>query len=94
MPYINYDKDGNITEQFACQQYDEQSYLDDNSPEFQTYLENKAKKLNLQLQINNLDLKSIRALREDGIKDEASGQTWLEYYTSQIQDLRSQIAEL
>lgn len=51
-------------------------------------------KAGLQSQIDELDKKRIRAGFEPSIKDVASGQTYLEYYTSQIQDLRAQIAEL
>lgn len=56
--------------------------------------ENIIKKAELQEQIDELDKKSIRAIREPSIKDTKSGQTWLEYYTSQIQDLRTEIASL
>ncbi len=56
--------------------------------------ENTAKKAEIQAQIDELDLKSIRALREGGIKDEITSQTWLEYYTEKIQELRQQITEL
>lgn len=59
-----------------------------------TAQENLLKKAELQAQIDALDSKSIRALREGGIKDEATGQTWLVYYTEQIQSLRAQIASL
>jgi len=48
----------------------------------------------LQAQIDELDKKRIRAGFEPTLKDETSGQTWLEYYTLQIQDLRDQIAAL
>lgn len=54
----------------------------------------EVKIINLQMQIEELDKKSIRALREGGIKDEATGQTWIEYYTAQIVALRMQIAGL
>lgn len=53
-----------------------------------------AKKATLQIQIDALDVKSIRALREGGLKDEATGQTWVEYYTAQIAALRAEIASL
>ena len=56
--------------------------------------QNAFKKADLTAQINELDSKSIRALREGGVKDETSSQTWLEYYTQQIQDLRTQISAL
>lgn len=54
--------------------------------------QNILKKNELQSKLNELDMKSIRAMRELEIKDTETGQTWLEYYTLQIQDLRMQIA--
>lgn len=52
------------------------------------------RRASLQAQIDELDRKSIRALREPSIKDESTGQTWLEFYNAQIQDLRAQLAVL
>lgn len=52
------------------------------------------RKANLQAQIDELDKKSIRALREPSVKDESTGQTWLEFYNAQIQDLREQLASI
>ena len=55
----------------------------------------KAKKINnLQFQISEIDRKRIRAMCEPSIKDETTGQTWLEYYNLQVQELRTQINEL
>lgn len=54
--------------------------------------QNKSKKAELQTQIDALDFKSIRAMRENSIKDTATGQTWIDYYTSEIQSLRAQLA--
>lgn len=51
-----------------------------------------AKKVELQNQIDALDKKRIRAIAEPQLKDPESGQTWLEFYTLQIIDLRQQIA--
>lgn len=44
--------------------------------------------------INELDNKRVRALCEPELKDTESGETWLEFYTNQIIDLRKQIAEI
>lgn len=55
--------------------------------------EKTSKKAELQTQMNALDLKCIRALREGGIKDETTGQTWLEYYNNQILELRAAIKD-
>ena len=48
----------------------------------------------LNSQINSLDLKRIRAVCEPEIKDEETGETWLDYYNSQVIDLREQIQQL
>lgn len=56
--------------------------------------ENAVKKAQLQIQLDELDEKSIRAMREPSVKDESTGQTWLEFYNYQIQDLRVQLAAL
>jgi len=48
----------------------------------------------LQLQICEIDRKRIRAICEPSVKDKATGQTWLEYYNLQVNELRNQIAEL
>jgi hypothetical protein len=47
----------------------------------------------VQCKINGLDLKRVRAMAEPSIKDETTGQTWLEFYTLQIQELRTQFLE-
>ncbi|HNW25234.1 MAG TPA: hypothetical protein PLG15_05080 [Candidatus Gastranaerophilaceae bacterium] len=49
---------------------------------------------NLKTQIEEFDIKRIRAIAEPEVKDETTEQTWLEYYTQQIIDLRQQLAEL
>ena len=49
---------------------------------------------NLQLRIEEFDKKRIRAISEPQLKDETSGQTWLEYYTEQIRAIRLQISAL
>ncbi len=48
----------------------------------------------LQFQISEIDRKRIRAMCEPSVKDETTGQTWLEYYNLQVQDLRNQIVGL
>ena len=66
----------------------------------QEYLNNIAQKEteatlnNLKTQVKELDIKRIRAIAEPELKDSENGQTWLEFYTQQIQSLRSQIASL
>lgn len=48
----------------------------------------------LRIQVEELDKKRIRAIAEPSLKDAQLGQTWLEYYTLQIQGIRAQIANL
>lgn len=57
-------------------------------------VENQSKKESLQLKIDELDRKRIRAICEPEVKDTTTGQTWLEYYTLQIQELREEIINL
>lgn len=45
-----------------------------------------------QSEINELDIKRIRAIVEPSSK--TTTQTWLEYYTEKIIELRNQIADL
>lgn len=66
-----------------------QEYLDKASQR-----EKEAILSDLKLQIKDLDEKRVRAVCEPEIKDMESGQTWLEYYTQQIQALRAQIVAL
>lgn len=56
--------------------------------------EKSAQKFALQAQIDEFDKKRIRAICEPSVKDASTGQTWLEYYNLQIQELRNQINEL
>ena len=44
--------------------------------------------------INCIDSKRIRAICEPSVKDEESGQTWLEYYNAQISELREKLQTL
>lgn len=61
-------------------------------PNIEKYKANKKLKQELQTELNNLDLKRIRAIAEPSDKEE--GLTWLEYYTDEITNLRNQIQEL
>ena len=80
---------------------------DENIVETINYLETEEEYLNrknneiiqldidlLNSQINELDLKRIRAVCEPSIKDEITGETWLEYYNAQVINLRNQINTL
>ena len=48
----------------------------------------------LKQKINELDKKRIRAVCEPSTKDETTGETWLDFYNSQIIELRNQITKL
>lgn len=52
------------------------------------------KKVDLKNQIDVIDKRRIRAICEPSIKDETNNQTWLEYYNSQILELRNKIIDL
>ena len=56
--------------------------------------QNEILKLDLLKQIDELDKKRIRAIAEPQLKDEENGQTWLEHYTQQIIELRTEIINL
>lgn len=45
-------------------------------------------------ELDALDSKRIRAVCEDEVKDEKTGETWLDYYNSQVYDLRIELASL
>jgi hypothetical protein len=45
-------------------------------------------------ELDSLDTKRIRAVCEDEIKDEKTGETWLDFYNSQVYDLRVELASL
>ncbi len=63
----------------------------------QEYQERKAKEEReermaiIKKELEELDTKRIRAVCENEIKDEQTGQTWLEYYNERVRDLRSQL---
>lgn len=65
--------------------------------EYKTKVNEKEKEASLKdlkFQIEDLDKKRIRAIAEPSLKDGETGQTWLEYYTEQIQALRVQVNSL
>lgn len=57
-------------------------------------IEKQVRNMTLLEQIKELDTKRIRAGFEPSIKDETTGETYLEYYTNQIQVLRAQLESL
>ena len=68
-----------------------------NDEELRNLSEEKEKKQRineLKKELSNLDSKRIRAICEPCIKDEETGESWLDYYNSQIISLRNQLSEL
>lgn len=55
----------------------------------------KEQKINeLKKELSDLDSKRIRAICEPSIKNEETGESWLDYYNSKIISLRNQLSEL
>lgn len=48
----------------------------------------------IKSQLNALDVKRIRAMLEPSVKDETTGETWLEYYNAQVFALRDELNSL
>lgn len=60
----------------------------------QFIIQAKQKIQELNKELNELDIKRIRAICEPEIKNEETGETWLDFYNAEIQKLRQQILEL
>ena len=80
---------------------EENEIMENNVPVINPNYEAEQEELNrkeqietLKEQLNELDTKRIRAICENEIKDESSGQTWLEYYNEQVIILRNELKEL
>lgn len=52
------------------------------------------RKENLMTELNELDNKRIRAICENSVKDEETGETWLDYYNNRILEIRNEIQKL
>lgn len=57
-------------------------------------LEKQERYSDILQEIKLLDEKRIRAVCEPSVKDEVTGETWLEYYNSQIESLRQSLKEV
>ena len=65
--------------------------------EYKKYLQDKEaaiRKAEIERQLLELDSKRIRAICEPSIKDEGTGETWLDYYNAQVMTLREELANL
>ena len=56
--------------------------------------EKEAKSFELAKQIEEIDKKRIRAIAEPSLRNEKTGETWLEYYTGQVTALRKELSLL
>ncbi len=52
------------------------------------------KKIEVEKKLIDLDAKRVRAMCEPTIKDESTGETWLDYYNSEAQKLREELKRL
>ena len=48
----------------------------------------------IRFELDELDKKRIRAICEDEVKNERTGETWLDYYNEQINILRMELKNL
>lgn len=60
--------------------------------EKQAQKEREAQIEKIKTELAELDTKRIRAVCENEIKDETTGQTWLDYYNAQVKELRAKLA--
>lgn len=58
----------------------------------QLKIQNEIRANEIKYELEELDKKRIRAIAEPSLKDENT--TWLEYYNSQIAELRKELAEI
>ena len=68
-----------------------------NTEEYKNYLREKEvaiRKSEIERQLLELDSKRIRAICEPSIKDETTGETWLDYYNQQVTTLREELSNL
>lgn len=67
------------------------------NPNYEQEVQNMQRQAQIQQltdEIAEIDLKRIRAICEPEVKDTETGETWLDYYNSQVITLREQIQEL
>ena len=65
--------------------------------EYKQYLHEKEvaeRKAEIESELLELDSKRIRAICEPSIKDESTGETWLDYYNNQVAVLREELKNL
>ena len=65
--------------------------------EYREYLHQKEieiRKSEIERELLDLDTKRVRAICEPSIKDETTGETWLDYYNSEVAKLREELKNL
>lgn len=93
---LNFEVDKNVFENYKTEplKFTFQNNKIVENPDF-TNLKQKIQKQqmkeNLKQELDELDKKRIRAICENEVKDNSSGQTWLEFYNNKIQELRSRL---
>lgn len=68
-----------------------------NTEEYQIILENERKekrKIEIEQELLELDSKRIRAICEPSVKDNQTGETWLDYYNKRVLELRTELKNL
>lgn len=63
-------------------------------PDYESKQAQKQEELRIEeikSRLTELDKKRIRAICENEIKDEETGETWLEYYNEQVKKLRNRL---
>ena len=68
-----------------------------NTDEYKDFLHQQKvqiRKSEIERQLLELDTKRIRAMCEPSIKDESTGETWLDYYNTQVAQLRKELNSL
>lgn len=68
-----------------------------NTDEYKEFLhqqEVQIHKSEIERQLLELDTKRVRAICEPSIKDESTGETWLDYYNAQVAQLREELHSL
>lgn len=73
---------------------DEELVLNPNWEEEKQELEIMQKKEEIKAKLDELDKKRIRAICENEIKDENTGETWIEFYNEQAVKLRQELSSI
>ena len=73
---------------------DDEVIIDPNYEEMRVNSLREIRKNEIFEELGELDNKRIRAVCENSVKDENTGQTWLEYYNEKVSQLRSEYQEL